>query len=89
MSSFHNQFPLEVYNHIITFRPIHPVAKLMREFKGKFSCCVVCYEKVRVPNCQCCSSDCGRQLADANYYEEPFEGEIFRRFVLEEEEDEF
>jgi hypothetical protein len=81
MSSF--QFPPEVYNHIITFRPAHPVAKLMREFTGKFSYCVVCYEKERVPNCQCCSSDCQRQLVDANYYEEPHEGDIFRRFVEE------
>lgn len=84
MSSFY-QMPAEVYNHNITFRPTHPVAKLIRDFKGKFSYCIVCYEKERVPRAECCSSDCYRQFADNNYYTEYFDGYHFRRFMEDEE----
>lgn len=73
--------PLEIYNHLITFRPVHPVAKLIREFKRSFSYCVVCHEKERFQTMKCCSSDCARQFADGNFYEEGFQGDIFERFV--------
>ena len=73
---------MDIYNHLITFRPMHPVAKLIRDFKRSFSYCIVCHEKERVASLQCCSSDCGRQFADANYYDYGFKGEQFECFML-------
>lgn len=77
--------PIDIFNHLISFRPIHPVAKLIRDLKSKFSYCVVCYEKERVSDgkgdgkkmLECCSSTCYRQLCDANYYEYGFPGSQF------------
>ncbi len=77
--------PLDIFNHLVTFRPIHPVAKLMRDFKAKFSYCVVCYENERVRNeertLECCGSTCYRQFCDANYYEYGFPGSQFECFM--------
>ena len=76
------QLPFEIYNHLITFRPTHPVANLISDFKRKFSNCIVCNEKERCGKMECCSSTCYRQLADANYYEYGFAGDQFEQFMF-------
>ena len=80
------QLPLDVYNHLISFRPTHPVAKLMNDFKRKFSYCIVCYEQPRCGKLECCSSTCHRQYSDANYYDYGFPGDQFKQFMELDEE---
>ena len=76
--------PFDIYCHLISFRPTHPVAKLVGDLKRKFSSCVVCNEKPRCGKMECCSSTCAYQLADANYDYEGFAGDQFERFMVEE-----
>lgn len=78
------QLPFEIYSHLISFRPTHPVAKLVRDFKRKFFSCVVCNEKERCGKMECCSSTCARQYADGNYEYDGFAGDQFGRFMDEE-----
>lgn len=78
------QLPMELYNHLITFRPMHPVAKLIQDFKQMFSYCIVCREKERVQTMECCSSDCYRQFVDDNYHEYGFKGEQFGCFMVDD-----
>ena len=78
------QLPFEVYSHLLSFRPTHPVAKLVRDFKRKFSYCVVCNEEPRFGKMKVCSPTC----ADANYCEYSFKGDRFWRFMESDPKDE-
>lgn len=70
----------ELYNHILSFRPIHPVAKIIQDLKNK---CNLCMENPRYNNCECCSSTCSYQMNDSSgYFDYPeFDGVQFTRFM--------
>lgn len=78
--------PFEIINHIISFRQVHPVAKLMRDFKEKFTYCIVCLEEKRCEGLDCCSSTCMHQLNDALYFNDDpyFKGYCFGKLMCAE-----
>jgi len=76
--------PGELYNHVLSFRPVHPVAKLIQDLKQKFNLCVVCMEQPRHNDLECCSSTCHHQMNDGPWFDYPtFDGQNFDRYVNE------
>ena len=75
--------PIELFHHVMSFRPTHPVATLIQELKKKFYLCVVCFEKPVHGDNECCSSTCHHQMNDEPYFSYPsFEGDQFAKFLL-------
>lgn len=75
--------PMDLINNILSFRPVHPVAKLIQELKKKCNLCMICMESPRYNDCECCSSTCQIQMNDSfGYYEEfTFEGHQFTHLM--------